>query len=744
MLPGLSLWFHRHLMQGRTCLFPLVPMALGLVAGILATGSFTMTQRGGFWGCLAFLIMIILTGAWDKESRFRLFGGFGMGVLLTILHVWAPWQTYQRHAPPHSFATLTVQITDPFSDPGPFGLGSRRPRLVARIRDLTLAGENSPTVCRGKILLVMPPGTRVAYGENLRVTGVFSKPTLPVAAGGFDYRRFLLSRGIQHVFQVRTLIRQGHLSGLAKVKRWVYAGRQTLATALIRGFKDKQSARAAVAMTLGYRNTLTHNARRQYIRSGTVHIFSISGLHVGIATTVFLLIARLLGIPLIARFRVLPVVLGAYVFVTGSPTSAVRAWVMISAFSVSFSCLRPHVPLNGLALAALILLLINPLSLFNTGFQFSFTVVTALIAGWRMVGGAVTVCQEKRRWVAKLTTIKYYLHKFRRFCLVIFGCGLAAWLGGAGLLAWKNCLFIPSALWLNVAVALLAFGSLSLAMVKLTLICFGLSALSGPVTGALEQCLTLIRSLAATAATGNGSLTIPQPPLELVVIYYGLLVCLMIPAIPSGWKKLAGIAVVVNLGWMSMGSRCVQDDQCVFIHGGGGGKTACVLENERIPPVFILSGDYSVDMTALTVMKLRGHDTVSVAVCPRYGGEAEQSAAMVSDRVKVERLVVPGRFHLDQLPAIEKVSVQNPSAKCESGLRLPPGIEVDSLSRKDISLTIHDPSGGTLGLTIKRLDKRGITQCGVVSNGRTIGSLSLANMAPINLFKIPVISQSRP
>lgn len=737
MLPGLSQWLKTHLMKGRTSLFPLVPMALGMVAGSLGTASFALTQGGLFWGCLSVLIIAGLAVIWDRKSRFRLFGGVITGSLLAALHVWAPWQSYQRYVEPNSAATLTIRVTDPFSDPGPFGFGKRRPRLIARVRDIMLAGEKEAMPCRGKILLVLPPAADVAYGEALRVEGVFSKPELPVPSGAFDYRRFLLSQGIQHVFRVETLSHQSDSTRLATLKRRIYAGRQALADKLVDGFKDERAARAAVAMTLGYRDSLEYETRRHFIRSGTIHIFSISGLHVGIATTVFLLIARFAGIPLILRFRLLPLVLGIYVFLTGCPTSAVRAWVMITAFSLSYSCLRPHVPLNGLALAALVLLVTNPLALFNPGFQFSFVVVIALIAGWRLVRGAVTVCQEKRRWMGRLSTVNYWLRKFTRFCLVVIGCGLAAWLGGAGLLAWNNCLFIPSALWLNVAVALLAFGSLALALGKLALVSFGLSGFSGALTCPLENCLGLIQSLVSMAAEGKGCLAIPQPQLWLVLLYYGFLLLLIVPGLSATWRKTAGLAVVFCLIWMGFGNRMIQPNECVIIHGGGGGATACFIEHDSIPPVCILSGDYWVDTATLEVLKMRGRDTVRLALCPRYGEEPELSVDMILGRLRVERLTVPDRFNIEPSGGMA-VSVFQPSTKLKSGLRLPPGIELERFSRRATRMTIQGMPAGECRLTIEWLKNRGVTHCRMSTGDRDIFFHSMPHMKQIDIFQFPL------
>lgn len=128
------------------------------------------------------------------------------------------------------------------------------------------------------------------------------------------------------------------------------------------------------ALTIGRREELSPQLRRQYSAAGVAHVLALSGMH----------LALLIGLlnNLIFRFflyeqrrwlmlSVIPM-LWVYTFVAGMPPSLVRAAVMASFLQFGFTIRREYSMLNALALAALVMLCWNPLQLQNVGFQLSF------------------------------------------------------------------------------------------------------------------------------------------------------------------------------------------------------------------------------------------------------------------------------------------------------------------------------------------------------------------------------------
>lgn len=133
------------------------------------------------------------------------------------------------------------------------------------------------------------------------------------------------------------------------------------------------------AMLLGEKAVLSREQEVAFMRSGVFHIFSISGLHVGVIAGAILAVLGVLRVPRRAGSVVGLAVLWLYVQVTGGSTPAERAFLMIAFLVSSRVFLLPGNPLAALAGAAFVTLLDEPRQLFTTGFQMSYSVVTALV-----------------------------------------------------------------------------------------------------------------------------------------------------------------------------------------------------------------------------------------------------------------------------------------------------------------------------------------------------------------------------
>jgi competence protein ComEC len=132
------------------------------------------------------------------------------------------------------------------------------------------------------------------------------------------------------------------------------------------------------AMTLGDKSQLTKELRDTYAISGASHILALSGLHLGIIYTLLsLLLSR-------RRWQVLSqvviiVCIWLFVFLVGMSASVVRSAVMVSIYALLSLGHRDKLSVNTLAFAAIVMLLLNPMSLFDVGFQLSFMAVLAIL-----------------------------------------------------------------------------------------------------------------------------------------------------------------------------------------------------------------------------------------------------------------------------------------------------------------------------------------------------------------------------
>src|SRR5438270_2214265 len=238
-------------------------------------------------------------------------------------------------------------------------------------------------------------------------------------------------------------------------------------TAICRGLDDSPQVQSFLScIALGLRHQTPEDIEEPFQQTGTLHLFAVAGLHVGI-------VARLLWIlAMVARLSrkwatalIIPLLL-FYAAVTGLHISSVRAAVMSSVLLGGFFFERSVFALNSLAAAAFFLLCWDTNELFSTGFQLSFAVV----------GGIILLADPLSRWLQQLGSTDPFLPRrlvsgLRRTIGLGYewicrggSVSLAAWLGSLPLVLWYFHLITPSSLFANLVVVPIAFFILCFAL----------------------------------------------------------------------------------------------------------------------------------------------------------------------------------------------------------------------------------------------------------------------------------------
>ena len=132
-------------------------------------------------------------------------------------------------------------------------------------------------------------------------------------------------------------------------------------------------------MLLGLQQELSEEQNQWFMRSGTMHLFSISGLHIAVIALALEGVLGILRLPRVPRFLIAAAVLWLYVDITGTAPSAVRSYLMVVLLQVSFVLRLPVNPLATLGFSALCALLIDPMQLFSASFQMSYGIVASLL-----------------------------------------------------------------------------------------------------------------------------------------------------------------------------------------------------------------------------------------------------------------------------------------------------------------------------------------------------------------------------
>ena len=154
---------------------------------------------------------------------------------------------------------------------------------------------------------------------------------------------------------------------------------QTNMVSKLDGLQVSDDTKAVLAaITVNYKKTMTRDMRNRFSASGVAHLLSVSGFHVGIVCaflSFFFSIFPRRNLFHWMKYILTIGLLWAFAFIAGLSNPAVRAALMLTIYLTGQVLRYPPERYNTLAAAAFCMLVYNPFSLFDIGFQLSFTAV---------------------------------------------------------------------------------------------------------------------------------------------------------------------------------------------------------------------------------------------------------------------------------------------------------------------------------------------------------------------------------
>lgn len=267
-----------------------------------------------------------------------------------------------------------------------------------------------------------------------------------------DFREFLRSRQVS--------VRIGNSDSVEFLK----SGISALTTAwfaqqkadLIQKLVDSKSSREReqrilAALLLGEQKLIPPDQEKDFMLTGTMHIFAVSGLHISFFAVLCFWIFSKIRFPYLIAASLTLVITWFYVQLTGAAPSAMRAWMMVVFLLAARIFGRTSHPLNALVLAASVALWENPSLLNFLGFQLSYGVVASIF----LYGIPLTEALNSR-----LQFFKYIpqanLSYFRRFArwsneklIGLFSVSLGTFFAGAAFISGSFEIFTPIAILVN-------------------------------------------------------------------------------------------------------------------------------------------------------------------------------------------------------------------------------------------------------------------------------------------------------
>lgn len=273
------------------------------------------------------------------------------------------------------------------------------------------------------------------YGDRIILRTSLQLPQAEMNPGAFNFRKYLAHQGIFHTAWIgNENVRIMERDCGNPVKAFALRLRNKLLNILENYLGDGDEYAVAAAIVTGYRSALDADLRQAFSNAGAMHVMCVSGLHVGV---IFLIISWLLGflsdkktLQRIGKVILILLVIWMYALLTGFSASVLRASAMFSFVALGMIVQRKVPIYNSLAASALLLLLINPMFLFQPGFQLSYLAVVGIVALYPQIKKLMPISGKYAMKFRDLVAVSvaaqiatapvsmYYFHQFPNYFIL--------------------------------------------------------------------------------------------------------------------------------------------------------------------------------------------------------------------------------------------------------------------------------------------------------------------------------------
>lgn len=469
--------------------FPLSSILLGTLTGIIAADWISPNWKYPPAWPLS-LVLLTLTAAplllhRRQSSPLASPALFAIALSLGFIHhshTLGRQQQWLENWSPNSQAY--AQLSGVIIDSGPQANG---PYLIEMAAQNGLPG--------GVRLLLRDPNRLspgLTYGSRVRFEGNLGPIPAPRNPHGFDQQAWRHRQGADLQCSTRNKVIPIGPSPrhqlFATLLEWKHVLRNQITAGL-----DPQSnqARLIRAVVLGEKPPRDSGLVDDFRYSGTLHVFAVSGLHVGMIGTIIALLFWFSRAPRSAIILFTLAGMTLYAGITGMRPPAVRAVIMAAVFLSGFLVRRRPSLINSLGASAIIVLLYDSHQLFTPGFQLSYGVLLAiaLLSGvWNRVYQPIASIDPFLPR-SLLTNWQMRRLQWREKLQTSLAVSTSAWFGASPLIWIHFGLITPISIIASLPLVLLVFGILSLAMLSLA---------TSTVSPGASHHINQLNSLAAT------------------------------------------------------------------------------------------------------------------------------------------------------------------------------------------------------------------------------------------------------
>jgi competence protein ComEC len=274
---------------------------------------------------------------------------------------------------------------------------------------------------------------KIPYGTVLIIPNAVKATRANPNPATFDYKNWLATQHIHHqiFLNLEDIAFTKENEGVPLIK-YALTLRERQVQYFRKILKSDDVYSVASTLILGYRADLDEEVLSYYAKTGTIHALSVSGMHVGLIYLVLAWIFSFLDRNRLAKackLIIILVLIWCYTILTGLSPSVLRAAIMISVFMIGKGINRSANGVNILAFSGFLILVYDPLILWDVGFQLSYLAVLGLIlvqptiedwfyfknTFYQKIWSAISISLAAQLFTFPLSI--YYFHQFPMYFL---------------------------------------------------------------------------------------------------------------------------------------------------------------------------------------------------------------------------------------------------------------------------------------------------------------------------------------
>ncbi len=367
---------------------PFVRLFLPFVVGIVVSefSPYLPYSYALFALIVTFLIVFVLNML-KASFRFRWLFGIPLSIFLFLGGYILTWLTNELNHATHfkyfiednTETILTGIITEKSER-------ANHHRLVVAVQHI-VSEKNTLTPASGNALIYLKKDSVQAppqYGDLVLTHITLREMEPPKNPHAFDFKHYWHLQNIhyQGFTDIDNIVVKAHEAG-NPIMALALRCQNHFVQLLKNAFGAGDEFAVGSALLLGNKEAISEDIKSAYIETGAMHILAISGMHI---LLIFQMVEKILNLYKSGNRQwrwlktgILIVVTMLFSLLVGLGASVLRAAVMACFMSISKAMWRQVNVLNVLAASAMVLLLYNPMWLFDIGFQLSYIAVVGIV-----------------------------------------------------------------------------------------------------------------------------------------------------------------------------------------------------------------------------------------------------------------------------------------------------------------------------------------------------------------------------